>query len=257
MFSINWEEVFLGAPYKLGDICKIYQLTLSEIVLQEHSIGMDKYYYYINLLTMEKEDLEEMAKQKGLEANSDLFKDLSVFDYLMLSAANDRNFLLDLKTALSTFIKEEILISSKNKIIIVGDPKERRFIKEEGFNELANVLRAFNKMRIKQPPPKNETPMQRRFREKRELRERTKEKQAQKSEDNIRFLDLMSSLCTMGIGINVSNIKDLTIFQIKDQLERAQIRERYYTELDMLMAGADSKKIKPEHYVRNLQKEVN
>ena len=111
-------------------------------------------------------------------------------------------------------------------------------------------------MRIKEPPPENETPMQRKFRLKREQRERVKEKQAKK-DDGIEFADLISSLCTMNVGITALNIKDLTIYQIKDQLERAQVREKYYTELDMLMAGADSKKIKPIHYVRNLLKEVN
>ena len=91
------------------------------------------------------------------------------------------------------------------------------------------------------------------------MRERVKEKQNQKKaeEDAPEFADILSSICTMGIGINLTNIKDFTIYQIKEQIERARTREQYYTELDMLMAGADSKKIKPVHYVRNLQKEAN
>ena len=126
------------------------------------------------------------------------------------------------------------------------------------FEEMANALRAFNKLHIKQPPPENETPMQKRFRLKREMRERVKEKQSKKDDgEGIEFADLMSSLCTMNVGVTALNIKKFTIYQIKDQLERAQLREKYYTELDMIMAGADSKKIKPIHYVRNLLKEVN
>ena len=113
-------------------------------------------------------------------------------------------------------------------------------------------------MKVKQPPPENETPMQKRFRLKREMREKVKEKQSKKDDgESIEFADLMSSLCTMNVGVTALNIKNFTIYQIKDQLERAQLREKYYTELDMLMAGADSKKIKPIHYVRNLLKEVN
>ena len=35
MFSINREELFMGAPYKLGDICKIYQLTFTKVIKSE------------------------------------------------------------------------------------------------------------------------------------------------------------------------------------------------------------------------------
>lgn len=257
MFSINREELFMGAPYKIGDICKVYQLTLDEICLQENSIGFDKYNYYINLLTMEVDDILETFKKKGIQFDNATLETITVFNYLMASAQNDKVFLLDFKNAISTFIKEEILISTKNNMIIVGKPQQRRIIMENEFNELANALRLFNKMRIKEPPPENETPMQKKFRLKREMRERVKEKQSKKDGDNIEFADLMSSLCTMNVGVTALNIKKFTIYQIKDQLERAQMREKYYTELDMLMAGADSKKIKPIHYVRNLLKEVN
>ena len=258
MFSINREELFMGAPYRLGDICKIYQLTLDEICLQEKSIGFDKYNYYVNLLTMDMDDILETFKKKGIQVENEMLEGLTVFSYLMMSAKNDKAFFLDFQKAISTFIKEEILISTKNNMIIVGKPQQRRVIGENEFNEMANVLRAFNKMRIKLPPPENETPMQKRFRLKREMREKVKEKQAKKEDgENIEFADLMSSLCTMNVGVTALNIKNFTIYQIKDQLERAQWREKYYTELDMLMAGADSKKIKPIHYVRNLLKEVN
>lgn len=258
MFSINREELFMGAPYKLDNICKIYQLTLGEICLQEHSIGFDKYNYYVNLLTMDNNDIVETLKKKGISVDEGMLESISVFEYLLMCAHNDKAFFLEFQKAISTFIKEEILISTKKKVIIVGKPQERRVIGEKEFEEFSNVLRAFNKMRIKQSPPENETPMQKRFRLKREMREKVKEKQSKKSDgDNVEFADLMSSLCTMNVGVTALNIKNFTIYQIKDQLERAQWREKYYTELDMLMAGADSKKIKPIHYVRNLLKEVN
>ena len=258
MSLISREELFIGAPYKIGNICKVYQLTLEEICLKDNSIGFDRYNYYINLLTMDVEDIVETIKRKGVSVDDSIFEEMTVFGYLMLSAQNDKAFFLELQKAISTFIKEEILISTKKNILIVGKPQERRIIGEKEFQELSNALRLFNKMKVKQPPPENETPMQKRFRLKREMREKVKEKQSKKDDsENIEFADLMSSLCTMNVGVTALNIKKFTIYQIKDQLERAQLREKYYTELDMLMAGADSKKIKPIHYVRNLLKEVN
>ena len=253
MSSISREALLLGAPYNLSNICKIYQLTIDEIFLADNALGLDKYYHYVNLLTLEQQDIIEISKKKGLTVNE--LENVSVFDYIMLSAQFDNNFFLDLKTALSTFIKEEILISPKSKMIIVGNPKDKRIIGEKEFEELSRALRIFNKMRIKEAPPENETPMQKRFRLKREMRERVKEQQQKKQTDEnngVDFADIMSSVCCMNVGINLLDLKKYTIYQIKTQLERGQAREQYYTELDMLMAGADSKKIKPEYYVRKI-----
>ena len=252
MSSISPEELFVGAPYQLGNICKIHQLKLKEI-LDREVLGFEKYYYFVNLLTMEEEDLKEVLTQKAQLGNIDI----SIFQYILLSAASDKTFFLDLKKALSTFIKEEVMISPKTGVIIVGDPKDKRVIGEKEFGEINLALRLFNKLRIKEPPPENETPMQRKFRLKREERDRVKEKQNAKKGDLPSFADVMSSVCVMNTGITALNIGEYTIYQIKDLLERAQAKETYHTELDMLCAGADSKKIKPKHYVRNLQKEVN
>ena len=46
------------------------------------------------------------------------------------------------------------------------------------------------------------------------------------------------------IGVTPTTVQDLTLFQAKELLERVQAKETYHTELDMLMAGADSKKEK-------------
>ena len=260
MSLISREELFLGAPYKIEGVCNVYQLTIDEIINKKTGIGFDKYHYYINLLTMENEDIKEILNKKKSEGQLiplGFNLDIDIYDYLMISAANDKTFFLDFKTALSTFIKEEILISTKKGIIIVGNPIERKVITKENFGEIGTALRLFNKMRVKEPPPENETPMQKKFRLKREERDRVKEKQAQKQGDTLTFADVMSSICVMNTGVTALNIGQYTIYQIKDLLERAQAKEAYHTELDMLMAGADSKKIKPKHYVRNLQKEVN
>ena len=252
MSSISREALLLGAPYKLNNICKIYQLTIDEIFLADDALGLDKYYQYVNLLTLEQQDIIEISKKKGVFTEE--LENCSVFDYIMFSAQLDNNFFLDLKTALSTFIKEEILISPKTKMIIVGNPKDRRIIGEKEFEEIGEALRLFNKMRVKDPIPENETPMQKRFRLKREMRERVKEQQQKKQaeENSADFADILSSVCCMNVGINLLDLKKYTIYQIKTQLERGRAREQYYTELDMLMAGADSKKIKPEYYVRKI-----
>lgn len=255
MLSINRDELFMGLPYEMRNGCNIYQLYIKDI----YGALAKKYQYYIGLLTMETEDLKETIAKKGFQ---DLMQkqEISVFDYLMRSAEYDNNFFLDLKDAFSTFLQKEILISTKNNIVIVGNPQDKCIIDNNNFEEFQYGIRLTSHMRVKELPPENETPQQKRFRLKKEMRERVKEKQAQKNAEDgdvAEFADILSSLCVAEIGITPINIGELTVFQVKELLERAQAKEKYHTELDILAAGGDPKKIKPKYWIRNLTKEVN
>lgn len=248
MYSISREELFLGRPADLG-VCKIYPLTIKEIV----EIGFSTYQFYLNLLTMDPQDLKDVLEKKGVN----IAEDIDVFDHLMISASNDDMFFLDLTKAFSTFTKEEVHISPKTSLVIVGNPLERRMINKELFYWFSRLLRELNKMRLDELPVPGENKIQKKFRLKRNERERIKEKSQKGDESAPELADVLSSLCVAEIGFTPLNIENLTIFQAKELLERVQAKETYHTELDMLMAGADSKKIKPNSWVRNLTKEVN
>lgn len=249
MYSINREDLFLGRPADL-EVCKVYQLTIKEIL---DGIGFEKYKYYVNLLSMELEDLRELLEKKGVQPP----EELTVFDNLMISAANDDTVFLDLTNAISTFIKEEVHISPKTGIIIVGDLRERKIIDKELFFWFSRIIRSQNKLRLEELASPDENKVQKKFRLKRNERERIKAKSQKDSEDAAELADILSCLCVANIGVTPTTVQDLTLFQAKELLERVQAKETYHTELDMLMAGADSKKIKPITWVRNLTKEVN
>lgn len=231
----------------------VHQLSIDEMCIDLKG----KYDYYVGLLTMEEEDIKETIQKKGIKELMNT--EINVLEYLLMSAGYDDKFFLDLKNAFSTFLKKEILISLKNKMIIVGNPQDQTVINTDNFAEFQLGVRATCHLRIKEPPPEDETPMQRKFRLKREQRDRVKEKQAQKNDDGTgaEFADILSSLCLMESGVSPFNVGKLTIYQVKELLERAQAKEGYHTELDILMAGGDPKKIKPKYWIRNLTKEVN
>lgn len=248
MYSISREALFLGQPYKMGNICKIYQLTFDDIYNVDTGITSQKYAYYLGLLTMEQHDLDSLKKKKKI----DIPDEITIFQYLLISALYDKTFFLELKQAFSTFIREEVLISCEHGMVIIGDPLEKRIINDDNFLEFQYGLRATNKMRVVEPPPENETPMQRKFRLKREERERVKERKANKDNSvEIELADIMSSVVTMG-SISLTELPKTTLYQAKVLLERGQLQEGYHTELDMLMAGADSKKIKPKYWIRKI-----
>ena len=123
---------------------------------------------------------------------------------------------------------------------------------EKEFFLFANVLRAQNHMYVKEDVPEDESSMARKFREKRELRERTKRKQQSKKGDNISFLDQISSLIVGNVGITYENIGNCTLYPIQILIERMQAKESYETDIKFLCAGADSKKVKVQYWIRNL-----
>lgn len=238
--------VIRGKPIPFNDICKIYLPTLDEIDSLDENDGMGRYNYYVNLITMSMADVKELLEKRGATLNFDI----DIFDYLMLSAENDKQFFLDLRQALSTFTKEDIKIAPTSGKIIVGNILNQKVIDKDVFFDFQQIISAINKLPVKTRPPENETPMQRKFRLKREERERVKAKgKKAKDGEEVSFGSILTALCNYYPGsITLLNIGSYNIYQIKELLEKAQAREKYCSELDMLLAGADPKKVKPKFW---------
>ena len=60
------------------------------------------------------------------------------------------------------------------------------------------------------------------------------------------------SICCMGIGITPLNIGEMSYVAACAIMERYQEKENYHIDIDTLLAGGDSKKIKPQYWIRNL-----
>lgn len=244
MFSIDEVKglALLGQPIPFQKVCKIYCLTLDEIYM---TLGMDRYNYYVSLLTMDMNDVNELLQKRDATVPAEL----DIYDYLMLCVDNDKQFFLDLQQALTTFTKEEIRIAPQNGKIIVGNIIDQKIIDKEKFFDFQQIIAIINKLPVKSRPPANETPMQKKFRLKREERERIKAKGKKgNSGETMTLTQLLVPLCNYYPGITLQNIGSYNFYQIKELLEKAQAKEKYRTELDMLLAGADSKKVKPKYW---------
>jgi hypothetical protein len=64
---------------------------------------------------------------------------------------------------------------------------------------------------------------------------------------------MLASICCMGIGITPLNIGEMSYVAIESLFNIYQDKEKYNLDIDSLLAGADSKKIKPQYWIRNLQ----
>ena len=59
----------------------------------------------------------------------------------------------------------------------------------------------------------------------------------------------------MGIGLTPLNIGEMSYAAIGPIMAMMQDKEKYDVDIRSLLAGADSKKIKPKYWIRNSDKE--
>lgn len=233
---------FIGAPCVFYDICLIYPLKVGEVIGIKSSFDI-----YLQTLTINRSFIIRQFQKKKVDMSpSDM---PTPFEFIMESARLDDTFLLELTRAFSTFIKEEVTILPDIKKVIVGSFDDLRFIDESNFTEFQNIIRLQNELEIEEEIPQDESPMARKFREKRELRDAVKKNQ--QSGDEVTFQQSISAICVYGIGITPFNIKDLSMKAFYNLLRTSGSKEKYETEMNYLYNGADPKKLKPTYWINN------
>lgn len=237
MFLIDENKLGFGLPIDFNGICWVYPLTIREIL----SISQEQYQKDLSILTISKKEIDEFTKGKF---------EGTPFLYLLFQCYYQDSFLVDLKKAFSTFIKEKVIVSFETKEIIIGtDFKEKRVINEDNFEDFQNIIRSQNCLKVVKPIPKNENSMQKKFRIAKEKREAAKEREAKRNGQNTTFFESIENLICFNIGYNFSNILDLTYYQFNTLLEKALNKYHYEMDMQMIAAGADPKKIKPKTWL--------
>lgn len=135
------------------------------------------------------------------------------------------------------------------KQIVIGSPEQKRIINHENFYNFQNVIRIQNRITEIAPIPIDESPMAKKFREKRELRDAVKRKQQDNNAPSL--TDLMCAICSYKIGITPFNVKDITLFTLYSLLNMNRDKEKYDKEILFLSGGADPKKVKPKYWITN------
>jgi hypothetical protein len=222
-------------------------------------MGQKDYNDYLSFLALDIRDVQKEMKKVGISEDE---MPNSSFDYLMLQAMasvsfKDGNgtFLLKLQKAFSTFIREKVHFSFEEQLILIGDDlsiENRRFLNKDNFEDFQNIIRAQNQLPVPEPIPENESPMARKFRLRREQVAEAKRKQAAKNGEAISLMDSISTLICLNVGVTLENVGNLTMYQFKDILTRAQAKYKYDLDIRMIAAGADPKKIKPKHWFGKL-----
>lgn len=244
MTNVNF---FIGLPEDFKGKCKVYPPKVKEIM-------SDKFSAYQKLLTLSQEELEDMYNEKNIEVD----KFPTVLEYLFGNAYNDKKFEKVLQEAFEFFIKDEVTFLIEEKKILIGNLKKELkrvkkiedliLIDEEEFFELQNMIRLSIGAKVVTKPDPNEHPKIRAMKAKARYRDRVKAQ----SGKGISLSTTLSSICCMGLGITPLNIGELSYCAVGEIMSRYREKSKYELDINSLLAGADSKKIKPKDWIRNL-----
>ena len=246
---------FICEPQKFNNKFLIYPPTVREVVKEP------MYNLFIRLLTVTQEDIQDDLTKKDKDAEIP-----TPFEFLLINCYHDKNFLKVAKKAFEFFLHEEVSFFFEEKMIAIGNLKkivqhinsvdQLVVLKEEEYFDFQNAIRAAIGEKISNPPEQpnpNEDP---RITEiKRRARQRDRIKAKSNSKNGISFSTSLTAICCMGIGITPLNIGEMSYAAISPIMTMMQDKEKYDVDIRSLLAGADSKKIKPKYWIRNSDKE--
>lgn len=248
------EKYFLKLPKDFKNKCKIYPPSVKEVVENEY---FSKYRY---LLTITQEEIEDEFLNKKNE-NKEISTIPTPFEFLLATSYHNKEIEQIAKDAFYFFIKEPITFLYDRKEILIGDLEEivknassledlkkMIMITEEEYFDFQNAIREALGEKKVEPPDPDEDPRVKRIKAKARYRDKVKAKKGM----GITFGTLLVSICCMGIGINPLNVGELSYASVDSLIKTYQEKEKYETDIRALIAGADSKKIKPKYWIRNL-----
>ena len=244
---------FIGKPLFFQNKFYIYPPTVEQV------ITTPSYSQFVKLLTITQEDIiEDLKKEDNQQAPTP-------FEFLLINCFHNKQFLEIANKAFQFFLHEDISFLYEEKMLIVGLNKtlqhiksldELITIKEEDYFDFQNAIRiAIGEKPIKppEPPNPNEDPRITAMKAKARARDRLKAKQG--SKNGISLSTSLTAICCMGIGITPLNIGEMSYAAVGPIMTMMQNKEKYDVDIRSLLAGADSKKVKPKYWIRNSDKE--
>ena len=242
-------NAFLGLPFWFQTICQIYPPRIKDILTEKN------YPVYRKILFSTQEDIEDEYAEQRLPMN----EVPTPLEYLFMLAESDERIKKIAIESIEFFIKEPVLLLLENRMIIIGDLKESllnaksvrdlRVITKDNYFDFQNALRRAVGDKEVEPYNPNENPKVKYFKAKARLRDRVKAK----SKDSLTLGATLASICCMGIGITPLNVGELSQAAISVIMRYYQEKHKYDIDIESLIAGADSKKVKPQFWIRNIE----
>ena len=247
------ERIFLGYPIDFKDICQIYPPTVNDVV------GNKDFSIYQSLFTITQDDLEEAyEKNEGINIPTP-------FQYLLMNYYQDEEMRKKIHEAFEKFVHEPVTIVPEIEMLLIGKSEEEldpdvdldnpRLLTAENFFDFQNAIRmAMGDELVEPPEPEdpNLDPRIKRYKAKVKASERAIAKKKRKRGESPTLGTLLAAICCMGIGLSPLNIGEMSYACVHWLVTMEQQKEEYDIDIRALLAGADSKKVKPKYWIKNL-----
>ena len=248
------ERIFLGYPIDFKGICQIYPPTVNDVV------GNKEFGIYQSLLTMSQDDLDEAYGQ-----NENIPQVPTPFQYLLMNYYQDEEMRRLIHAAFDKFIHEPVTIVPEIEMLLIGKSEDEldpdvdldnpKLLTEENFFDFQNQIRiVMGADPIEPPEPEDENldPRIKRYKAKIKASERLLAKKRAKNKNSPTFGTLLAAICCMGIGLSPLNIGEMSYACVHWLITMEQQKEEYDIDIRALLAGADSKKVKPKYWIKNI-----
>lgn len=238
----------LGAPQSFLDKCLIYPPKVIDVATKPY------YWQYVKILTLSQEEIEDDLVEKIEKGD----KFPTPIEFLLNNSYHNERYNQLTLEAFKFFLRMDVTLLFDQKTILLGKLEDAiknsesvdsfTLITEEEFFLFQNAIRAaIGSEQVEAPNPK-EDPRVKRIKAKARYRDKIKAKQGA----GIRLDTSLASICCMGLGLNPLNIGEMSYASIGTLMRTYQEKEKYETDIRSLQAGADSKKVKPKYWIRNL-----
>ena len=236
-------RVFIQEPLVFKNTIKIYPPTVREVVSNPN------FNLYLKLLTITQEEIqEELAGKISPETQLP-----TPFEYLISHCQYTNGFEQLVKEALGFFCKTKVDFDYREQSIYLLTDENTACIQEIDFFDFQNQIRQACGVKVVAPPipiDPDENPEIRRIKELARKRDAIKAKH--QAEKGLSLSTCLVAICCMGIGITPLNIGELSYAAVGQLMSMMQEKEKYDMDIRSILAGADSKKIKPKYWIRNI-----
>ena len=230
---------FLNLPVEFKKDIFVYPPTFLDI--------KDKFFpLYRSILFLQQEDILDMFNEQNLFDKVE--KMPTPFEYIMATAASNEDYAQKVQKGIEFFIKEPVTLLFNANAIMVGD-FNKTIISISSLDELRlNLIRHAAGAEMVEEYVADEDPRIARIKAKARYRDKIKAK----SGKGISLNTIMESICCMDLGINPLNIRQIPYVAGVRLMDRKRHQEAYNLDIQSLLAGADSKKVKPKYWIENL-----
>lgn len=250
MSNSNAEKVFLGLPIEFRGLFKVYPPTVNQ------TLDIANFNKFLSLLTISQEDIEDQLFNMDDEISIKEGQIPTPYQYLAKICESSQEYLDLVREGFEFFTHTELTFIPEKEFFLIGNLEEilqnissledLPILTPEVYFEFQNVIRLVMGRDQVEPYDYNQHPRARRMKAKARYRDRIKAKQNAKTDS---LINSLASICCMGIGLTPLNIGEMSYAAISTITAKYQKKEKYTLDIDSLLAGADSKKIKPKYWM--------